>query len=225
MKNSDTVCVDMIPVSSIFSVAASKMVLLYSLKNGACIRGVWGKDVCTKGRSLKLVVVYPDGEISRIYTFSKRKLINERALIEMTDLDGISPSDLEDIFKAILEKKDTMKVQEDGSGKCSLECAYQLLANYVEQYEMPGEVFIRDGYGNIRRAYLPTVLEKLGLGYSPLELSKEFSTLELLRSNQGTGHPYSYKINVFGRNDWYFSFRLPGAFNNLSMDSNNEEVA
>lgn len=225
MKTSNNISADIISAPSFSFATTSLMRPICILKNGACLMGAWGQDVYTKGRALKLALMCPDGDVSLIYEFPKSKLVNKNALLKMTDLDGIDLSDLEELFTIIMEKKNDLEVQEDSSGKCSLEFAYQSLVEYVERYEMPGTVFIRDGYGNILRSYLPAVLEKLALGYLPLELSRQLKNWGVLRVNRGTGHMYTYKINACGRNDWYFSFKLPDTSNNLSTANNNKEVA
>lgn len=67
-------------------------------------------------------------------------------------------------------------------------------------------MFISDGYGNIASDYLNTVISKLKLGYSRLELLKNLKVRELLRCNaDGAAHIYSYKI----KKSWYCSFLLP----------------
>ena len=101
-----------------------------------------------------------------------------------------------------------MKIQADSEGKSSLCEVYRALCEYVGQYEEPGRVFVRGDYGNILASYLQTVLDKLELGYTRLELQKNFKAWGLLRTNQGTGHVYSYKINTGSANDWYFSFKV-----------------
>ena len=102
-----------------------------------------------------------------------------------------------------------LPVQEDRNGQCSIMQAYRALCEYVWEYEEPGKVFIRDGYGNILDSYLPNVLKRLEWGYSRLELEKNLKSWNLLRVNNGTGHPYTYKINTGSANNWFLSFRLP----------------
>lgn len=189
----------------------SQMTPIFQIKDGPTILGAWGKDVGTMVRKLKIMVVYPNGDSSPILEYSPRKLSNSKILNSLADLDGISLKNIQGIYDETLAKWDALKVQEDGSGKCSLHHAYQSLCEYVEQYEEPGKVFIQGDYGNILATHLQTVLDKLELGYSRLELQKNFQMLQLLRVNHGTGHPYSYKINAWGENAWYFSFRLPSA--------------
>lgn len=159
-------------------------------------------------RRLKLALVYPNGEVSPIREYSQSKLSGAKALNDLADLDGVKPELITSIYLAVREKMETLAVQTDSDGKCSLCETYRALCEYVEQYEEPGRVFIRDGYGNILASYLPTVLDKLELGYTRLELQKNFKAWGLLRTNQGTGHVYSYKINTGSANDWYFSFKL-----------------
>ena len=77
-------------------------------------------------------------------------------------------------------------------------------------------MFIKDGYGNILSKYLPKVLDKLELGYTRLELERNFKAWGLLRVNKGTGHEYAYRINTGSVNDWYFSFVLPEQSSNES---------
>ena len=176
---------------------------------GPTIMGAWSKDTGTMERRLKLALVYPDGEVSPIREYAQSKLVNAKALKDLADLDGIGTELIESIYKVVMEKKDELSVQADGNGKCSLSQAYMELCEYVSNYEEPGRVFIRDGYGNILATYLPSVLDKLDLGYTRLELQKNFKAWGLIRVNNGTKHPYSYKINTGSANDWFFSFKLP----------------
>ena len=118
--------------------------------------------------------------------------------------------EIEAIHKAVIAQASQLQIQADSDGKSSLSEVYQALCEYVGTYEEPGRVFVRDGYGNILASYLQTVLDKLELGYTRLELQKNFKAWGLLRTNQGTGHVYSYKINTGSANDWYFSFKLQG---------------
>lgn len=186
----------------------SLMQEIYTIKKGPTIVGAWGKDAGTMERRLKLAFVYPNGEVSPIKEYSQSKLSNAKALNNLADLDGVKPELIISIYSAVREKMETLAVQTDSDGKCSLCETYRTLCEYVEQYEEPGRVFVRDGYGNIIASYLQTVLDKLGLGYTRLELQKNFKAWGLLRTNQGTGHVYSYKINIGSANDWYFSFKM-----------------
>ena len=176
---------------------------------GPAIVGAWSKDTGTMERRLKLALVYPDGEVSPIREYAQSKLVNAKALKDLADLDGIGTELIESIYKVVMEKKDELSVQADGNGKCSLRQAYAELCEYVSSYEEPGRVFVRDGYGNILATYLPGVLDKLDLGYTRLELQKNFKAWGLIRVNNGTKHPYSYKINTGSANDWFFSFKIP----------------
>ena len=194
-------------LAKLFS-ANSLMQEIYETESGSKIVGAWSRDVGTMERRLKLAVVYPDGEVSPIREYPKRKLADKKSLYDLADMDGIAFKEIEAIRKAIATKAAELAVQEDSEGKLSICGAYQALCEYVEQYEEPGRVFIRDGYGNILASYLQTVLAKLELGYTRLELQKNFKAWGLLRTNQGTGHVYSYKINTGSANDWYFSFKL-----------------
>lgn len=181
---------------------------IYTIENGPTIIGAWGKDIGTMEKRLKLVLVYPDGGVSPIREYSQGKLTDAKALKDLADLDGVKPELIADIYSAVKKRMETLTVQTDSNGKYPLREAYQALCEYVEQYEEPGRVFIRDGYGNILASYLQTVLDKLELGYTRLELQKNFKAWDVLRTNQGTGHVYAYKINTGSANDWYFSFRL-----------------
>lgn len=186
----------------------SLMQEIYTIEKGPTIVGAWGKDAGTMERRLKLAFVYPNGEVSPIKEYSQSKLSNAKALNNLADLDGVKPELIISIYLAVREKMETLAVQTDSDGKCSMCETYRTLCEYVEQYEEPGRVFVRDGYGNILASYLQTVLDKLGLGYTRLELQKNFKAWGLLRTNQGTGHVYSYKINTGSANDWYFSFKM-----------------
>ena len=186
----------------------SLMQEIYTIKKGPTIVGAWGKDAGTMERRLKLAFVYPNGEVSPIKEYSQSKLSNAKALNNLADLDGVKPELIISIYSAVREKMETLAVQTDSDGKRSLCETYRTLCEYVEQYEEPGRVFVRGGYGNILASYLQTVLDKLELGYTRLELQKNFKAWGLLRTNQGTGHVYSYKINTGSANDWYFSFKM-----------------
>ena len=186
----------------------SLMQEIYTIKKGPTIVGAWGKDAGTMERRLKLAFVYPNGEVSPIKEYSQSKLSNAKALNNLADLDGVKPELIISIYSAVREKMETLAVQTDSDGKCSLCETYRTLCEYVEQYEEPGRVFVRGGYGNILASYLQTVLDKLELGYTRLELQKNFKAWGLLSTNQGTGHVYSYKINTGSANDWYFSFKM-----------------
>lgn len=189
--------------------AAGTMAEVYKVADGPVVVGAWSRDVGTMERRLKLALVYPDGEISPVREYAKRKLTEAKALNDLADLDGIAPGMVNDIYKAVMKQHRNLPVQEDRNGQCSIMQAYRALCEYVWEYEEPGKVFIRDGYGNILASYLPSVLKRLELGYSRLELEKNLKSWNLLRVNNGTGHPYTYKINTGGANNWFLSFRLP----------------
>ena len=183
---------------------------LYQVSNGPTVVGAWGLDVGTKEMKLKLALVYPDGEVSPVREYGKQKLYSgPKALKDLTDFYGITAKAVEDIFKAVIQNQNELSLQTDGSGKCSLSQAYQTLCEYVAEYEEPGKVFIREGHGNILATYLDDVIKRLGLGYSRLELQKNFKAWGLLRTSDKTGHVYTVAIKMFGVNNWYFSFRLP----------------
>ena len=183
---------------------------LYQVSNGPTVVGAWGLDVGTKEMKLKLALVYPDGEVSPVREYSKQKLYSgAKVLKDLTDFYGITAKAVEEIFKAVIQNQNGLSLQTDGSGKCSLLQAYQALCEYVAEYEEPGKVFIREGYGYILATYLDDVIKRLGLGYSRLELQKNFKAWGLLRTSDKTGHVYTVAIKMFGVNNWYFSFRLP----------------
>lgn len=180
-----------------------------TIKNGGpTIVGAWGKDTGTMERRLKLALVYPGGEVSPIYEYAQSKLKKASTFMNLADLDGIQPDMVENIHKTIMEKWDELSVQEDSDGKCSLGQAYQELCEYVREYEEPGKVFIKDGYGHILSTYLQSVLDKLELGYTRLELQKNFKAWGLIRASNRAGHVYAYAINTGGVTNWFFSFKL-----------------
>lgn len=188
---------------------SGEMKELYQVSNGPTVVGAWGLDVGTKEMKLKLALVYPDGEVSPVREYSKQKLYSgAKVLKDLTDFYGITAKAVEDIFKAVIQNQNGLSLQTDGSGKCSLSQAYQALCEYVAEYEEPGKVFIREGYGYILATYLDDVIKRLGLGYSRLELQKNFKAWGLLRTSDKTGHVYSVALKMFGVNNWYFSFRL-----------------
>lgn len=188
----------------------SKMQKIYQVPDGPTVMGAWGLDVGTKEMKLKLVVVFSDGEISPVREYSKQKLYSgAKVLKDLTDFYGITAKAADHIFKAVIQNQNNLSLQTDGSGKCSLSQAYQMLCEYVAEYEEPGKVFIRDSYGCILTTYLDEIINRLELGYSRLELQKNFKAWGLLRTSDKTGHVYSVAIKIFGVNNWYFSFRLP----------------
>lgn len=178
--------------------------VIHTTKVGVSVVAAWSKDEGTKETKLILVLLYPDGEISPIMEYQKSKLGNAKTFMNLADLDGVELEEIEAIFKAFLEKKDSLPKLTGGEGKCSLTEAYKALCEYVNEYEEPQKVFVKDNYGYILAEYLPTVLDKLNLGYKRLELQKNFKTWDLLQVNNGTRHPYSYKV----RDKWFFSFKL-----------------
>lgn len=186
----------------------SLMQEIYKAKNGAMVVGAWSRDIGTRECRLKLAIVYPDGEVSPIREYPKSKLTEKKCINDLANMDGITTAEIEAIYTAVIAEAPKLKVQADSDGKSSLVDVYQALCEYAEQYEEPGKVFVRDGYGNILASYLQTVLDKLEVGYTRLELQKNFKAWGLLRTNQGTGHVYSYKINTGSANDWYFSFKM-----------------
>lgn len=175
---------------------------------GPTIVGAWGRDTGTMERRLKLALVYPSGEVSPIYEYAQSKLKKASTFMNLADLDGIQPDMIEGIHKTIMEKWDELNVQDDQNGKCSLVEAHKALSDYVQQYEEPGKVFMKDGYGHILSAYLQTVLDKLELGYTRLELQKNFKAWGLLRASNRASHAYSFAINIGGATNWFFSFKL-----------------
>lgn len=179
-----------------------------TIKNGPIMVGAIGKDIGTMEVRLKLAFMYPDGEVTPIREYLPSKLTSPKAIKDLADLYGVTPELIPRLYTAIKGKMKTLVVQTDCNGKASIRSAYWALCEYVEQYEEPGRVFIRDGYGNILASYFQTVLDKLDLGYTRLELQKNFKAWRLLRTNNGTGHAYAYKINTGIANDWYISFKL-----------------
>lgn len=186
----------------------NSMTRICGIKNGPTIMGAWGKDRGTMERRLKLALVYSDGEVSPIHEYNQRKLTSAKALDDLADMDGVSPELVEGIYKAVMEKKDSLVVQADGGGRCSLRQVYEELCQYVNDYEEPGKVFKKDGYGHILSTYLPSVLDKLELGYTRLEVEKNFKAWGLLRTSERAGHVYSFGVNQDGIVKWFFSFKL-----------------
>lgn len=182
---------------------------IFVIENGGpTIVGAWSRDIGTMTRRLKLALVYPGGEISPIYEYAQSKLAKADAFKNLADLEGVLPNMVTAIHRAVMKKWDELSIQEDSDGKCSLGQAYQELCDYVQQYEEPGKVFMKDGYGHILSTYLQTVLDKLELGYTRLELQKNFKAWGLLRTSDRARHIYSYAINTGGATQWFFSFKL-----------------
>ena len=185
------------------------MLEIYKSTNGVAVVGAWSRDTGTMERRLKLAAVYPDGEVSPIPEDGKREQTSAKAVSDLADLDGITAQMVTEIFGEVMKKQKEIPVQADGSGKCSILRAYMELCEYVQEYEEPNKVFIRDGYGCILAKYLDSVLSKLELGLGRLELEKNFKTWGLLRANENAGHVYAYGIKVSGTTEWFFSFKLP----------------
>lgn len=174
--------------------------------DGTTVLGAMGKDRGTLERRLLLIVVNKDKESSPLQEFL---LSRQKDLNNLRDLDGISSDeDIKAIIACINEhkKQGTLKTIDLGSEKPTVQEAYKALVEYVNKYYEPEKVFISEGYGNIASSYLNTVISKLELGYSRLELLKNLKVRELLRCNaDGAAHMYSYKI----KKAWYCSFLLP----------------
>ena len=183
------------------------MTRICDIKDGPTIMGAWGKDSGTMERRLKLLLVYPDGEISPIREYIPSKL-SVKTLSDLADMDGVGVELVKGIYEIIMTKKKEIVVQKDGSGRCSLRQVYEELCKYVNDYEEPGKVFKRDGYGYILATYLPSVLNKLEMGYSRLEVEKNFKAWGLLRTSESAGHVYSVGVNQDGIVKWFFSFKL-----------------
>lgn len=191
-----------------FGVGDSLMSEICKIKDGPAIVGAWSRDVGTMARRLKLALVYPCGEVSPIYEYAQSKLEKADAFKNLADLEGVLPNMVTAIHRAVMKKWDELEVQNDQNGRCSIVQAYEALSDYVQQYEEPGKVFMKDGYGHILSTYLQTVLDKLELGYTRLELQKNFKAWGLLRTSDRASHVYSYAINADGATRWFFSFKL-----------------
>lgn len=187
----------------------SKLTHIVTLRDYVHIMGVLSKDVATMERRLRLVLVYESGEVSTFHEYRLSKL-SEKALADLTDMDGICRYDIEDILKAIGQKLNQLNTMTDREKKCSVMQVYRELCKYVSTREQPGEVFVLDGYGHIDYKYLPKVLDKLDCGYERLEVAKAFKTFGLLRTQNGTGHEYAYNVNNrrYLAKGWYFAFKL-----------------
>lgn len=190
-------------------IAAGTMAKVYEVAGGPVVFGAWSRDVGTMERRLKLALVYPDGEISPVREYAKQKLTEAKALNDLADLDGIASKMVNEIFEAVMKQHCNLPVQGDRNGQCSIMQAYQALCEYVAEYEEPGRVFVRDDYGNILSSYLECVLKRLELGFTRLELQKNFKAWGLLRTSDKAGHVYAYAIKTGSANNWFFSFRLP----------------
>ena len=95
-----------------------------AIKGGPVIMGAWSKDMGTMELRLRLALVYSDGEVSPIHEYDQRKLTNAKALNDLAEMDGVKPELIEGIFKKVTESRDTLAVQMDRNGKCSLRQAY-----------------------------------------------------------------------------------------------------
>ena len=63
--------------------AAGTMAEVYEVADGPVVVGAWSRDVGTMERRLKLALVYPDGEISPVREYAKRKLTEAKALNDL----------------------------------------------------------------------------------------------------------------------------------------------
>ena len=176
--------------------------------DGPTIVGAWSRDVGTMERKLLLALAYPDGEVSPVHEYAPSTLTTQKGLRDLENMDGVEAGDIGGIYRAIQESWDCLPVRGMGSGKCSIRQAHLALTEYVREYLEPGKVFITNSFGNIRSSYLQTVINKLQLGFTRLELQKNFRAWGLLRVNNGTGHMYSFRINTPEVSDWFFSFKL-----------------
>ncbi|MFV0239788.1 MAG: hypothetical protein ACK5H4_07075 [Lacrimispora sphenoides] len=191
----------------------SNMHSIYTTDEGVTIAGVWNNDVGTKAQQLNLAVIYQDGEVSPIHEYSKSKLTQPKALADLGNLCGIDIAQLEPIYKQLKKDLKVLPVQNGGSGKISLKQAYLALCEHVDRYAAPGKVFCDQNYGYILASDLQSVLDKLEIGYTRLELEKNFKVWGLLQVSEKADHPYSYmvgKAKAGGHSDWFFSFKLPG---------------
>lgn len=183
---------------------------IYTKEDGTSVVGTWSKDCGTMGRKLTLALAYANGEVSSILEYSPSKLIPTgkdkapKALSTLGDMAGLTSADVLKIYQAILEKKDTLPVQIARDGKCSVLQAQRELTVYVTRYKEPEKVFIDGEYGCIKASYLKTVIEKLNLGYEPLELERNFKFWGLIRFSERAEHLYTFKI----KRHYYFSFKL-----------------
>lgn len=208
---------------SVMVVATGTMQVIYTTESGVSVVAAWTRDVGTMERKLVLVLVYPNGERTPAREYAPSKL-TVKNLRELMDLDGVEPEDIDKLYESIKEKKAELPVQFAGSGKCSLHQAYRALCDYVQTYEQPGVVFVTEGYGNIRASDLQKVLDKLNVGYSRLEIQKNFKMWGLLRTSEAADHVYAYRINRPGMRDWYFSFRLPAQVEAVQDEATKEVV-
>ncbi len=199
------------------------MVEICKTKDGVSVVGAWNRDIGTKAVKLVVSLVYSNGECSPIHEYAPSK-ITVKGLSDMGDLDGLSPEVIPELYKVLQQKKAELPVYDVGNGKCSLHQAYRALCDYVQTYEQPGVVFVTEGYGNIRASDLQKVLDKLNVGYSRLEIQKNFKMWGLLRTSEAADHVYAYRINRPGMRDWYFSFRLPAQVEAVQDEATKEVV-
>lgn len=187
-----------------FGELKTKAQVIYTTETKVSIMALWSRDAGTKETKLGLILVYPDNEVSPIIEYQKSKLGNQKAFLNLADMDGVELEDVEKIYKAFIAKKKELNKDFGGEGKISSKSAYITLCDYVNDFEEPQKVFVKDSHGFILSSYLSEVLTKLDIGYSRLELQKNFKALGLLQVNEGTMHPYSYKV----KEKWFFVFRL-----------------
>lgn len=205
---------------------STNMKTVYQTHEGACIQAALSRDISSKAVKLRIQVAYPDGEFSNVLEYPKRKILgNKNVLLDLSDLDGITPEDTANILEEIKKHWKELPVEDDRENKCSLIHAYQALCEYVQTCSLPGKVFGlgKDGtrqyapfeygaieYGVIESSYLSTVLKYLDLGYEPSELKKELAARNLVKANRGnTSHPHEYMMRVNGQPRWHICFRLP----------------
>lgn len=101
-------------------IAADTMAEVYEVAGGPVVFGAWSRDVGTMERRLRLALVYPDGEISPVREYAKRKLTEAKALNDLADLDGIAPKMVNEIYEAVMKQHRNLPVQEDRNGQCSI---------------------------------------------------------------------------------------------------------
>lgn len=160
-------------------------------------------DSCTRTVEFVFVVVYRDGHVCPPQYCKMNQLTKIQT--DIINMEGVTQELINGFGEFMRNNMDKLPSTALSSGKVPIKEAYQALIDYTRTYGVTDEVYIKEGYANIKKSLLDDIIKKLEIGYASLELRRALKIMGLLRTNaKSTGHFYEYKIGPY----WFLSIKI-----------------
>ncbi len=174
------------------------------------------RDMNSTRVSLAMYVVSPQGEMSDIFTVSKKDIFNKKSTFHFFyDIEGdFGRDDIDKIKNAVLEVVKDEKSRIITQERATMSELHSAVCDYIRENaedledNESADVFIRDGYGYMRTECMDLFIKgNKQLGYSKrVEVLKRLKIMGALAT--GNNRPYDILVSVGGTKKHFYKVVL-----------------